>query len=621
MFRCPTPPSRTPRPDRRRPWIPLSALVTLLGAWPAHADTLVTIDFPGATLTKASGINDAGTVVGLINDSSGATRGFVRAANGTFSSPIVSPHDNQNFTRALGVNNAGTVVGDDLNQTGNLTAYQGYRLNGTTFTPFDVGGPFSTNVAGINNAGDFVGSYGSDIAPNEAFVVIGGTLTEFNGPAGNTNTQATGINAADVAVGEYSDSGGTNHGFRRDPSTGVLTTIDVPGAIGTIAFGINDAGTIVGFYADTNGVNHGFFDKAGVFTTFDVPGAQSTTIRGINNLGAFVGVYVDSGGHTHGYLDTPTPTTHLLWSNTDGKAAFWNVDAAGNPTVAGTYGPFTDGSSLWHATAMATGPDGISHLLWNNPDGHVALWSVTSSGSVTGVTPFGPYTDGAAQNLWRVSGVSVGPDNVIHLLWTNTDHKAAFWNVTPSGSASALAGYGPFFDGSSPWDAVGVSTGPDNVSHLLWRNADGHDAFWNVSDGDGSATALAGYGPYTDGAASNLWGAAGVSTGPDNVSHLLWDNADGKAAFWSVSDANGSIGSVTGYGPFTDGSANALWSATALTTGPDNVSHLLWNNPDGKAALWTLGASGSATSVTGFGPFTDGSASNLWSAVAVSVGP
>ena len=310
--------------------------------------------------------------------------------------------------------------------------------------------------------------------------------------------------------------------------------------------------------------------------------------------------------------------THLLWNNTDGKAAFWNVDTGGNVTVPGVFGPFADGSSLWHATALATGPDGVSHILWNNADGHVALWNVTDSGNVTAATGYGPYSDGP--NLWSASSLSVGPDNVIHLLWTNPDRKAAFWSVTQSGSVTGVTGYGPYTDGSpsNPWIAFGVSTGPDNVSHLLWANTDGKGAFWNLA-ANGSIAGVTGYGPYTDGAASKLWYANAVSTGPDNVSHLLWNNVDAKAAFWSVSSANGGIGGVTGYGPFADGSSP--WHATALATGPDNASRLVWNNPDGHVALWGVTGSGSVGVVFSYGPFTDGSASNLWSAVGVSAGP
>ena len=369
-----------------------------------------------------------------------------------------------------------------------------------------------------------------------------------------------------------------------------------------------------------NGAN---FGPAGAL---DTTGQVSFTINGLTAAGsyAFTATYSgDANDQASSGAVTQTVSaatvTHLLWSNTDGKAAFWNVDTAGNPTVAGVFGPFADGQSLWHATALATGPDGVSHILWNNADGHAALWNVTDSGSATVVAGFGPYSDGG--NLWSAASLSVGPDNVIHLLWTNPDRKAAFWSVTQSGSVTGVTGYGPYFDGSgtaNPWIAFGVSTGPDNVSHLLWANTDGKGAFWNLG-ANGSIAGITGYGPYTDGSASNLWYANAVSTGPDNVSHLLWNNVDAKAAFWSVSSADGSIGGVTGYGPFFDGSSP--WHAVALATGPDAVSRLVWNNPDGHAALWLLNGSGGVAGVTGYGPFTDGSASSLWSAVGVSAGP
>ena len=95
-----------------------------------------------------------------------------------------------------------------------------------------------------------------------------------------------------------------------------------------------------------------------------------------------------------------TPKTHLLWSNTDHRAMFWNVNPDGSFTVAAGYGPYTDGSpsALWTATALATGPDGVSHILWNNADHRVMLWNVNNDGSFTVIGGYGPYTDGAASN-------------------------------------------------------------------------------------------------------------------------------------------------------------------------------------------------------------------------------
>ena len=131
--------------------------------------------------------------------------------------------------------------------------------------------------------------------------------------------------------------------------------------------------------------------------------------------------------------------THLLWNNTDGRVMLWSIAQDGTFTLNG-FGPYTDGApqNKWSATAVATGSDGKSHLLWNNTDGRVMLWTVDDAGNFT-LAGYGPYTDNAPQNKWSAVAVSVGPDNTVHLLWSNTDHRAMLWNVAPDFSFT-LAG-------------------------------------------------------------------------------------------------------------------------------------------------------------------------------------
>ena len=308
----------------------------------------------------------------------------------------------------------------------------------------------------------------------------------------------------------------------------------------------------------------------------------------------------------------PVVHTHLLWDNGDGRSLLWTVNADGTFTIPAAYGPYTDGSpnTPWTARAVATGPDGLSHLLWTNPDGRAALWTVKGDGTFT-PTFYGPYTDNG--QLWKAVAVSVGGDNVPHLLWTNPDGKALLWNIHPDGTFTIPAVYGPYTDGSAstPWAATAVATGPDGVSHLLWDNADGKAALWTVQ-GDGSFTPFF-YGPYTDGLG---WSAKAVSVGGDGVPHLLWDNGDGRSLLWTV-NADGTFRIPAAYGPYTDGSPNTPWAANAVATGSDGVSHLLWDNADGKASLWTVQGDGTF-SPTFYGPYTDGKG---WTAVAVSAGP
>jgi hypothetical protein len=131
------------------------------------------------------------------------------------------------------------------------------------------------------------------------------SLTTIDVP-GASGTVASGINSAGQVVGYYLDDYVYVHGFLE--SGGSFTTIDVPGASSTVATGINSAGQVVGYYLDLDDSGfHGFLESAGSFTTIDVPGANETLPGGINDAGQVVGDYLDlddSGFHGHGFLES-----------------------------------------------------------------------------------------------------------------------------------------------------------------------------------------------------------------------------------------------------------------------------------------------------------------------------
>jgi probable HAF family extracellular repeat protein len=87
-------------------------LVTLLFALYSptctDASTLTVFNVPGADITNAFGINDAGQVVGFVFTDPN-THAFVRDAGGTFTT-FDLPGDS--YTRAFGINGTGEIVGD-----------------------------------------------------------------------------------------------------------------------------------------------------------------------------------------------------------------------------------------------------------------------------------------------------------------------------------------------------------------------------------------------------------------------------------------------------------------------------------------------------------------------------
>jgi hypothetical protein len=234
----------------------LSVLILLFTANLAQsAYTYTTVDYPGATSTAVTGINDSGTIVGIY------------------------------------------VMGG---------VAHGFQLSEGTLTTIDFPGATITRVYGINNGGAIVGQYVGG-GMNHGFVLNEGSFLTLDVP-GATWNQASGINDDDTIVGAYCtaslpnpcEGSGATHGFLR--SNGEFTTIDVSGAIATDAFRINDMGHIVGFYENADLTTHGFQMVTGNVVTIDGPGATSTSALGINDGGALVGQFETSGSLTFAYL-------------------------------------------------------------------------------------------------------------------------------------------------------------------------------------------------------------------------------------------------------------------------------------------------------------------------------
>jgi probable HAF family extracellular repeat protein len=172
------------------------------------------------------------------------------------------------------------------------------------FQNIDIPGAAFTAANGVNNGGTVLGSWDNTGSPfGFGFIEQpGGQPITFNFPGTSDATAPSGINDVGTAVGAYMDSNGVPHGWVRSRD-GSFTQLDDPlGVGGSSANQINDNGLIVGSYADASGVGHGFVYDHGTFTTLDFPGAIGTVLTGVNNSGAIVGGYTDALGVNHGFL-------------------------------------------------------------------------------------------------------------------------------------------------------------------------------------------------------------------------------------------------------------------------------------------------------------------------------
>ncbi len=299
-----------------------------LGVLHAQSVTYTTFPVPEAAPATAgslsvSGINKPGVIVGYLTDTSGNLEGFMRDTAGNITL-LVDPLDTSTptATTAYGINDAGEIRAKGYFYDTAAGLYYGYFSKGGNYVTVNLPNqPAGTDasVNSVNNNKDFCGFV---LAPPyttyKAFVSIKGKVTVF-GVNGSSDTQCFAINSADEAVGAYTDSGGVSHGWMRNPSTGALTRIDVPGATtvpgsvpctgnnlaGTVAYGINDQGYLSGHYYDKSYNVHGFArTPAGKFIPLNAPGAFETGGGGLNNDGVVVGHWSDSSCTNYGYTAT-----------------------------------------------------------------------------------------------------------------------------------------------------------------------------------------------------------------------------------------------------------------------------------------------------------------------------
>jgi hypothetical protein len=100
--------------------------------------------------SQATGVNDAGAVVGFFLPTATTSVGFLDQGG------TVTPLDpfGSTFTQALGVNNNGEIVGVEVDVMG---VQHGYFDIGGVFQAFDPPGSVNTTINGVNNLGQIVG--------------------------------------------------------------------------------------------------------------------------------------------------------------------------------------------------------------------------------------------------------------------------------------------------------------------------------------------------------------------------------------------------------------------------------------------------------------------------------
>ena len=258
-------------------------------------------------------------------------------------------------TNIYGVNDSGQIVGSYATVSrGGLTTFHGYY--GTTATQATVNGPTGlvsttnpfTEINKINNAGAYVGDYEAGVGgldQPQGFTGYAGTVVS----TATANSLALGINNAGTTVGQIFDASGTFSQSYVQTSGGALTTFGLTGFGTSLATGINDAGVIVGTAAvdSTTGPTVSYVRSAGAvpaFSFLNIAGALNVYAQGISNSGVIVGAYdtAQSGGALTGFMAFNGVETDIVFP-TAASTQVNGINSLGQ--IVGTY---TDSAGALH---------------------------------------------------------------------------------------------------------------------------------------------------------------------------------------------------------------------------------------------------------------------------------
>jgi len=267
----------------------------------------------------ATGINDAGTIVGTTKSAATSYDTAFIYSNGTMTDLGAQLAGNQfQYSNAYAINTSGDIVGDLYQSSASTT--QAFLYASGHLTNLGALSAHAGSVAyGLNNSDQVVGSSLDGSGNTHAIVYTGGTMHDlgFLETGANAFSNALGINNSGVAVGDSEKNttvfgGDIPHGFYTTSYTTNTGLYDMGFETVTsnisinyykeIAYGIDDSGTIVGGTCPVC-PGEAFTYKNGTYTYLGVlSGEDSSYATAKNNSGTIVGasfVWSGSSGYSN----------------------------------------------------------------------------------------------------------------------------------------------------------------------------------------------------------------------------------------------------------------------------------------------------------------------------------
>jgi hypothetical protein len=274
----------------------ITAALLLTSSAAIAAETLIPVPpVPGSVATTVFTINDNNVVAGSYTTADRREHGFFGTLDGSYTT-FESSFKN---TQARGINNDGMVMGIGYDNK-HSSAFERYPDGSIAYVTKGEK-PLGFGVAGaINAQGTFVAdAFNRRATKHFNFFGANAEYTKKIVTPGLSVSRPRGVNDSMDVAGYYQDDGGNLHGFLL--TDGAVSTIDYPGAEGTIVYGINNADEMAGIWGDQNDNPHAFvYDAAsGQFKSIVEKGTDNgkyAVSYGLNNEGLVAVNFVAADG-------------------------------------------------------------------------------------------------------------------------------------------------------------------------------------------------------------------------------------------------------------------------------------------------------------------------------------
>jgi hypothetical protein len=285
----------------------------------------------------------------------------------------------------------------------------------------------------------------------------------------------------------------------------------------------------------------------------------------------------------------------LVWSNPNGMVATWTLDGSQVTTEADiSYqgAPVVLGSS-WSIAALGDYEGAAdSNILWRNTNGSLLAWTMNGSvvTSIQSLTyqgaPAGP------DSSWSIAGIGAFTNNGNYdIVWRGSNGVLIDWNVNGSTveSLQAITYQGAATQVDSSWSVGGIANFSGNGNaDVIWRNTNGALIDWSMNGSQiMSISAFMYQGAPVD--LPNSWNIAGIGEYAGNgTDDILWQNANGTLLEWDMNGLQiGSIQSITYQGTPVD--LGSVWTIDDIGNFSGSTYDIvLSNNSTGVVVDWIM---------------------------------